>query len=52
MGWVGIKIKWCMTCGPHVLVVGVEDGYRGWMDAEKLNIEKRMSMTMTEYFFR
>ena len=26
------------------LVVGVEDGYRGWMDAEKLDIEERITL--------
>jgi hypothetical protein len=27
-----------MTCGPHQLVVGIEDEYRVWMSVEKLYI--------------
>jgi len=32
-------------------VVGIEERFRGWMGAEKLDIEKRISMTRLEIFF-
>jgi len=32
------------------MVVGIEESYRGWMNAEKLDIEKRISMTRPGIF--
>ena len=32
-------------------VVDIEDTYRGWMDAAKLEIEERILMTRMEYSF-
>jgi hypothetical protein len=34
-----------MTCGPHQLVVGIEDEYRVWMGAGVMSLEERILMT-------
>jgi hypothetical protein len=34
-----------MTCGPHQLVVGIEDELRVWMDTGELDLEKRILVT-------
>jgi hypothetical protein len=34
----GEKGRESMTCGPHQLVVGIEDKYRVWMSTKKLYI--------------
>jgi hypothetical protein len=34
-----------MTCGPHQLVVGIEDEYRVWMGAGEVSLEERILMT-------
>jgi hypothetical protein len=34
------------------MVVGIEERYRGWMSAEKLNTEERILMNRQKYSFR
>jgi hypothetical protein len=44
-GEKGREGKYSMTCGPHQLAVGIEDGLRVWMDAGELDLEERISVT-------
>ena len=39
-----------MTRRPHVMVVDIEDEYRGWMGAGKVDIEDKILMTRYEYY--
>jgi hypothetical protein len=39
------KREGSMTCGPHQLVVGIEDKYRVRTGAGEMSLEKRILMT-------
>ena len=49
-GW-SKKMRERVICGPHQMVVGIEERYRVWMSAAKLNIKERIFMTRHEYSF-
>jgi hypothetical protein len=38
-GEKGREGKYSMMCGPHQLIVGIEDGLRVWMNAGKLDLD-------------
>ena len=43
-GW-SKKMRERVICGPHQMVVGIEERYRVWMSAAKLNIKERIFTT-------
>ena len=45
----GESKKEILTCGPNLLVVDIEDGYRVGMCAGKLYIDERILMTRQKY---
>ena len=47
-----VKKEKILLCGLYLMVVGIEERYRGWMSAGKCGTEEIISMTKMKYFFR